>query len=182
MAGIARLENRFERFAHEATRAGASVEKVHSDPTSVAIAASRTVSGAGRVIVADPTNLAIEIREALSRMPGVIDNPTDDDLAVADAGITGAFAAVATTGSICVRVDDRLTGFASLLAPLHVAIVSSSTFVDRPSDIFSSNLGKEALPADFVFITGPSATADMGPLVRGVHGPHRLHIIVLEVT
>ena len=31
-----------------------------------------------------------------------------------------------------------------------------------------------------VFVTGPSATADMGPLVRGVHGPHKLHIIVLR--
>jgi len=30
-----------------------------------------------------------------------------------------------------------------------------------------------------VFVTGPSATADMGPLVRGVHGPHQLHVIVL---
>ena len=35
---------------------------------------------------------------------------------------------------------------------------------------------------DLVFITGPSATADMGPLVRGVHGPHRLHILLLEQT
>jgi len=31
-----------------------------------------------------------------------------------------------------------------------------------------------------VFVTGPSATADMGPLVRGVHGPHKLHILVLR--
>ena len=37
----------------------------------------------------------------------------------------------------------------------------------------------KGLKRSFTFITGPSATADMGPLVRGVHGPGKLHIIVL---
>jgi L-lactate dehydrogenase complex protein LldG len=41
-------------------------------------------------------------------------------------------------------------------------------------------LNGEGLTRDFVFITGPSATADMGPLVRGVHGPHRQHVIVVR--
>jgi L-lactate dehydrogenase complex protein LldG len=31
-----------------------------------------------------------------------------------------------------------------------------------------------------VLATGPSATADMGALVEGVHGPHEVHVIVLE--
>ncbi|MFW5973924.1 MAG: LUD domain-containing protein, partial [Natrialbaceae archaeon] len=31
-----------------------------------------------------------------------------------------------------------------------------------------------------VLATGPSATADMGTLVQGVHGPHEVHVVVLE--
>jgi L-lactate dehydrogenase complex protein LldG len=38
----------------------------------------------------------------------------------------------------------------------------------------------ESLKRNLVFITGPSATADMGPLVVGVHGPHRVLILLLE--
>jgi len=52
--------------------------------------------------------------------------------------------------------------------------------VPRPRDLFESNcLGGEGLRRNLVFITGPSATADMGPLVRGVHGPHRLQILLM---
>ena len=33
---------------------------------------------------------------------------------------------------------------------------------------------------DAVLATGPSATADMGELVYGVHGPRETHAIILE--
>jgi L-lactate dehydrogenase complex protein LldG len=53
--------------------------------------------------------------------------------------------------------------------------------VPQLRDLFRRDvLNGEGLTRDFVFITGPSATADMGPLVRGVHGPHRLHVIVVR--
>jgi len=28
--------------------------------------------------------------------------------------------------------------------------------------------------------TGPSATADMGALVRGAHGPERVHVLLID--
>ena len=97
------------------------------------------------------------------------------------AGVTEAFAGVARTGSVCVDVNYQRTGVVSLLAPLHIAVVAAENIVPRPRDMFRPDvLGGEGLTRDFVFITGPSATADMGPLVRGVHGPHRLHIIVVR--
>jgi len=78
-------------------------------------------------------------------------------------------------------VGYRKTGMASLLAPLHIAVVAAETIVPQPRDLFREDvLGGKGLIRNFVFITGPSATADMGPLVRGVHGPHRLRIIVLK--
>ena len=51
----------------------------------------------------------------------------------------------------------------------------------RPRDLFDPDCLKgEGLKRNLVFITGPSATADMGPLVHGVHGPHRLLVLLLE--
>jgi len=64
---------------------------------------------------------------------------------------------------------------------MHIALLPAEKIVERPRDLFHQDcLDGDGLRLDFVFITGPSATADMGPLVRGVHGPHRLHIIILE--
>ena len=70
-----------------------------------------------------------------------------------------------------VDVGYQRTGMASLLAPLHIAVVAAETIVPQPRDLFREDvLGGKGLVRNFVFITGPSATADMGPLVRGVHG------------
>jgi L-lactate dehydrogenase complex protein LldG len=74
-----------------------------------------------------------------------------------------------------------LAAAASLLMPLHIVILPANRIVDRARDLFNPTcLGGEGLRRDLVFITGPSATADMGPLVRGVHGPHRLQILLVE--
>jgi L-lactate dehydrogenase complex protein LldG len=88
---------------------------------------------------------------------------------------------VASTGSVCIDVSFERTGIVSLMAPLQVAVVAAETIVPQPRDLFRADvLDGRGLKRDFVFVTGPSATADMGPLVRGVHGPHKLHIIVLR--
>jgi len=64
---------------------------------------------------------------------------------------------------------------------MHIAVMSAEKITERPGDLFNPNfLDGKGLQRNFVFVTGPSATADTGPLVRGVHGPHRLHIIILE--
>jgi len=65
--------------------------------------------------------------------------------------------------------------------PLHIVLLMADRIVPRPRDLFDpACLDGEGLRRNLVFITGPSATADMGPLVRGVHGPHRLQILLLE--
>jgi len=33
---------------------------------------------------------------------------------------------------------------------------------------------------DVILATGPSATADMGGLVRGAHGPKEVHVVLLS--
>jgi len=63
----------------------------------------------------------------------------------------------------------------------HIAVLAAASIVARPRDVFDNpRVKKLSADSDFVFITGPSATADMGSLVRGVHGPGSLHIIILD--
>ena len=70
----------------------------------------------------------------------------------------------------------RVRGLAQI-----IACDTHPLIVPRVRDLFSREvLEGKGLARSFTFITGPSATADMGPLVRGVHGPGKLHIIVLE--
>ena len=64
---------------------------------------------------------------------------------------------------------------------MHIAIVPAAclltgldelyTLIPRPADRTSS----------MVFITGPSRTADIEQiLVRGVHGPGEIHVVIVE--
>jgi L-lactate dehydrogenase complex protein LldG len=110
----------------------------------------------------------------------VIADPTDEQLSRAHVGITAAFAGVASSGSVCIALGQPLACAASLLMPLHIVLLDASRIMARPSDLFDPEcFAGEGLRRDVVMICGPSATADMGPLVRGVHGPHRLHILLL---
>ncbi len=175
------VASNLERFVAAATAAVATVEVIDRSPSTLCDAILRKTGDANRILFAPPQDLPAELFADFARDPRVKTNPTPDEMVNSPAGVTEAFAAVARTGSVCVDVGFQKTGMASLLAPLHIAVVASETIVPQPRDLFREDvLGGKGLARNFVFITGPSATADMGPLVRGVHGPHRLHILVLR--
>jgi L-lactate dehydrogenase complex protein LldG len=168
-------------FVARATEAAAIVERIPRSPGEVRAAIARATEGARSLVVADGDLLPADIFSAVRSLPGVISKPTDDQLSTADVGITEAFAGVARTGSICIAMGPPLRAAASLLMPLHVALLPADRIVLRPRDLVEpKGIGEETMRRNIVFVTGPSATADMGPLVRGVHGPGRLHILVLE--
>lgn len=170
-----------EQFEAAATAAVATVDIIDRTPSALCDAIFRKAGDASRILFAPPQDLPPELFANFARDPRVISEPSPDDLVNSPAGVTEAFAGVARTGSACVDVGYQRTGMASLLAPLHIAVLASETIVPQPRDLFRQDvLGGKGLTRSFVFLTGPSATADMGPLVRGVHGPHRLHIIILK--
>ncbi|HVH88843.1 MAG TPA: LUD domain-containing protein [Terriglobales bacterium] len=167
------------QFEFAARTAYATVEFVPSSAVALAAAVGRVAHG--RIAIAEPLDIAHELFAELRRMPGIVTRRSKAELASCDAGITDAFAGVARTGSVCVTVDHEYAGAISLLSRLHIAVLSAETIVERPADLFRPDrLAGKGLTRNFVFVTGPSATADMGPLVRGVHGPHKLHVILLE--
>ena len=170
-----------DQFEAAAKAAVATVEVIDRTPAALRDAIFRAAGDANRILFAPPQDLPADLFADFARDPRVLAEPTAEELVNSPAGVTEAFAGVARTGSVCVDVGYQRTGMASLLAPLHVAVVAAETIVPQPRDLFREDvLGGRGLQRSFVFITGPSATADMGPLVRGVHGPHRLHVIVLR--
>jgi L-lactate dehydrogenase complex protein LldG len=166
-------------FEVHAKEAAAVVEHAGPSAASIRAAVEKAAVGASKIVLGPPEFLA-EAMDALQDLPGVILEPSDEQLSTADVGVSAAFAGVASSGSVCIAMGAPLAAAASLLMPLHIVLLSSDRIVSRPRDLFDPlTFGGEGLRRDLIFITGPSATADMGPLVRGVHGPHRLLILLL---
>jgi L-lactate dehydrogenase complex protein LldG len=95
----------------------------------------------------------------------------------ADVGLTSAEAAFAETGSIVVSSGANTSRMVSLLPPVHIAMVPESKLT---ADIFTWTAARKgSLPANTVFVSGPSKTADIEmTLVKGVHGPKRFIVIL----
>ncbi|MGB8324885.1 MAG: LUD domain-containing protein [Candidatus Acidiferrum sp.] len=178
---VAAMPDLIAIFEENAAGAAATVQRIASSAFNLRDAVERVVDGAAVIVLGPNEFLPSSLMPALRDIPGVIFQPTDQQLSTAGAGITAAFAGVASSGSVCIAMGSPLASAASLLMPLHIVLLDPARIVERPSSLFDpACLGGEALRRDMVLITGPSATADMGPLVRGVHGPHRLHILLLE--
>jgi L-lactate dehydrogenase complex protein LldG len=170
-----------EQFTNAAVQAVATVQVIDRSPAALSDAILHAARQATCILYAPPHELPAELFSQFLRDPRVRAEPTPEEMVGSAAGVTEAFAGVASTGSVCIDISFERTGMVSLLAPLQVAVVAAETIVPQPRDLFRADvLDGRGLERDFVFVTGPSATADMGPLVRGVHGPHKLHIIVLR--
>lgn len=108
-------------------------------------------------------------------------DPTAADLPGAATGVTPGVGAVADYGSVLLAETGHGEELLSLYPDRHVAVVAASDVVpDMPAAIDRIDERTDAGPADTVVATGPSATADMGALVTGVHGPTEVHVVVLE--
>jgi L-lactate dehydrogenase complex protein LldG len=97
-------------------------------------------------------------------------------------GITGAFCAIAETGTLMLVSGAGSAASASLVPETHIAVVPLSRIVTYMEDGFSlarAELGE--LPRAVNFISGPSRTADIEQTVAmGAHGPYRVHIILVR--
>jgi L-lactate dehydrogenase complex protein LldG len=100
-------------------------------------------------------------------------------LLACDVGITSCDRAIAETGTLMVLSRPGQERVASLLPPMHIAIVERQQIVPDLIDAFDF-LGSAALPSNVTFITGPSKTGDIElQLTTGVHGPGKWRVIVM---
>lgn len=107
--------------------------------------------------------------------------PTVGQLRAARTGVTPAALGVADYGSILLAADTAGTELASLFVDLHVAVLPAAAVVADMRSAFAW-LGPQIRErgTSAIVATGPSATADMGGLVRGAHGPAAVHVVLVE--
>ena len=103
-------------------------------------------------------------------------NARGDDLV----GITGAFCAIAETGTLMMTSGPDTPAAVSLLPETHIAVVSKARIVPGMEDAWGLLRAEfEPMPRAVNFISGPSRTADIEQTVTlGAHGPYRVHIIL----
>ena len=117
---------------------------------------------------------------SLSELP-VETDPTPAQLEAARTGITAAGLGVASYGTLTIESSPAGEEPTSLFGDRHVAVVAASDLVGDMRQAI------ERIDADVagdgasthILATGPSATADMGELAIGVHGPHEVHVVVV---
>lgn len=103
------------------------------------------------------------------------------ELGTAVAGITGALAGLADTGSLALVSSPKRPRLASLLPPTHIAVLPTSRLFPNMASFFAAHPDVTRDASNLVFITGPSRTADIElTLQRGVHGPKFLHVVLLD--
>jgi L-lactate dehydrogenase complex protein LldG len=97
-------------------------------------------------------------------------------------GITGAFCAIAETGTLMTLSGPHTPAAVSLLPETHIAIVSASRIVRGMEEAWQlARAELDELPRAVNFISGPSRTADIEQTVTvGAHGPYRVHVILVS--
>lgn len=170
-----------QEFREAAELADATSEVIPSNSISLNEALTQATENEELVLFAEPEDINPELFSEFKANPKVVTEPTKEQLSMVRCGVTDAFGAVAATGSVCVPVSKGLTSPVSMLTRKHIIVLDAKSIVPRPRDVLSEkHLDGKGMTRSYSFITGTSATADMGPLVRGVHGPGELHIIILS--
>ncbi|MEO8331376.1 MAG: lactate utilization protein C [Gallionella sp.] len=96
-------------------------------------------------------------------------------------GVTGAFCAIAETGTLMLLSGVETPATTSLLPETHVAVLDPRRIVATMEDAWELMRKEYRQPPRAVnFISGPSRTADIEQTVTlGAHGPYRVLIILV---
>ncbi|MFB6282108.1 MAG: LUD domain-containing protein [Haloferacaceae archaeon] len=119
--------------------------------------------------------------EDLSLPPSVPTDPTPAALDAARTGVTAARLGVADYGSVALAATPEGDEPVALFPARHVVVLRAADVVPGMRTALAE-LGDRAREdaASHVLATGPSATADMGGLVYGAHGPEEVHLVLVR--
>jgi L-lactate dehydrogenase complex protein LldG len=96
------------------------------------------------------------------------------------ASVTACFAGIAETGTLMLLSGPARPTRNNFLPDTHIVVVRADQVMASYEDGFE-RLRAGAMPRTVNFITGPSRTADIEQrLELGMHGPRRLHIILVD--
>lgn len=168
--------SKLERFIANAEATTAEVQIVNNDPDEISAVLIK-LTDSEKVLVAVRDNNIIKLY--LDSVSPIF-TPTKEEIVSVPLCVTDAQYGIAETGSVILQADKGYSAYFSMLSNKHIVLLNASNIYERPRDLFEDEKSEIAKNKSFTFITGPSATADMGSLVRGVHGPEHLHIIIIS--
>lgn len=98
-----------------------------------------------------------------------------------DAGVTGADAALAESGSLVLTHGEGRPRMASLAPGVHIALLEADA-IHRTLALWAHKNPESAVETtNLVFVTGPSKTGDIEQQLNlGVHGPRHVHIVMIK--
>ncbi|HJP67249.1 MAG TPA: lactate utilization protein, partial [Actinomycetota bacterium] len=148
------------------------------------VAVGATATGAG-IMTGDvePWREAIEAGLRDAGVEPVHPDPHGwrDAAAAAGMGVTSAALAIAATGSLLLVPDADSPRVASLLPPVHLAVLPVDRLVPGLEDAMAGVAEAAHASSSAVLVTGPSRTSDIEmTTVYGVHGPRTLRVLLLE--
>lgn len=161
---------RISKFTAEAGEYGVTVTRVGDD---------ETARDAIREAIEEPA-VGVPLPFDADLPESVTARPTPAELEQATTGVTPAAGGVADYGSLVLRGDGSGTEPISLFVDRHIAVLPRDRIHPDMQAAFDWFDAETAATRDsFVLATGPSATADMGALVQGAHGPKTVEVILL---
>ncbi|HSW51119.1 MAG TPA: lactate utilization protein [Bryobacteraceae bacterium] len=174
------LETRLARFASALEALGGTFQRADS-PSDACARVAAIIQGKDSVASGAPY-----LRECgVTALPGVRTGITDEAelrrlCAVTDFGVTSADYALADTGTLVMLSSTSEARMISLVPPAHVAVLPKERFLTGLDELFTVLPRPAERSSSMVLITGPSRTADIEQiLIRGVHGPGEIHVIVV---
>lgn len=97
------------------------------------------------------------------------------------ASLTGARGAIAETGTLILWPDAAEPRLMSLVPPVHIVLLSTSTIHPTLIDAMGAENWAAGLPTNALLISSPSKTADIQQtLAYGAHGPKELVVLLKE--
>jgi L-lactate dehydrogenase complex protein LldG len=138
--------------------------------------------GMHQLLVWEAPYLPADLLEHLSDAGIHLNHPTGEThetSSLVRAGLTGASAGIADTGSILLLGGPGRPLTASLLPEIHIVILWEKDIFENLNQALQQVDIKQAPAA--ILVTGPSRTADIEmTLTIGVHGPGELHVLCIK--
>jgi L-lactate dehydrogenase complex protein LldG len=176
-----------QRFLDAAAENGMTVHGPLAPEAATLVAVERTVTlAAGRrvaVPVDDPRVEELDLRDALAwagaELLAANDVAWRSEIGGTGAGITGAHAGIASTGTLLLPCGPGRPRGTHIVPPAHVCIVRATDLVvDIDAAIMRQS--SEPHPSTMSWVSGPSRTADLEMRQTiGVHGPKSVDVIVI---
>jgi L-lactate dehydrogenase complex protein LldG len=181
-----------DRFTREAAALGVTVHRPSTREAAIAVTLDLLrAAGAGEFLAWDASELplpgVLDAARAAGLQPCRVALPADAagraaalaELEHVPAGLTGALGALADTGSLALVSGPGRPRLASLLPPVHVALLAASALYPTMAAFFAAQPAAVRAGANLVFVSGPSRTADIElTLTLGVHGPKTVQVVV----